>query len=103
MIVTKDVESDAAARKQLYKNGNLKVPVLVILNRLNSPGELFSQGFGEELVKRDLELLGKDHSQTWIDVILGRISVCIQRQDSNQLTIFEVPKAISLFSSLSSA
>jgi hypothetical protein len=54
----------------------LELPVIGIFNRLDGPVEFLPQGLREKLLDRDIELFGKDDSQTRIDVVLGQRSVC---------------------------
>jgi hypothetical protein len=51
----------------------LELPVLV--HRLDGPVELFPQCLGEELLDRDVELLGEDDGETRVDVVLKVISI----------------------------
>ena len=46
----------------------LELPVLV--NTLDRPVKFLTQRLGEEALDRDVELLGEDDSQTWVDVVL---------------------------------
>lgn len=46
----------------------LKLPVLV--NRLDSPVELFTECFREKALDGYVELLGEDHGEARIDVVL---------------------------------
>jgi hypothetical protein len=48
----------------------LKLPVIVILDRLDSPSELLPKCLGEELLNRNFEFLCKDDGEAWIDIIL---------------------------------
>lgn len=48
----------------------LKLPVGVVLDRLNSPVKLLAQGLAEELLKWDIELIGEDDCQARIDIVL---------------------------------
>ena len=45
--------------------------LILILNRLDGPVELLTQSLGEELLDRDLELVGEDDSETRVDIVLG--------------------------------
>ena len=46
----------------------LELPILV--DRLDGPVELLAQSLGEELFNGHVELLGEDHRETRIDVVL---------------------------------
>jgi hypothetical protein len=50
----------------------LELPVLV--NRLDSPIELFAKCLREETLNRHIELLGEDNSKARINVVLVEVS-----------------------------
>jgi hypothetical protein len=57
----------------LYANTlteNLEGPVILILNRFDGPSELVTKSLGEELFDRNVELLGEDHCEARINVVL---------------------------------
>ena len=51
-----------------------ELPCGVIANGLDSPVEFVAQRLGEELLDRYVELLGEDHGQTRVDVVLQPVS-----------------------------
>jgi hypothetical protein len=78
----------------------LELPVLV--DGLDGPVELLAQCLGEELLDRDVELLGEDHGETRVDVVLKMVSTLSCTTAVMELTILDVPRATSLLPSLSS-
>ena len=50
----------------------LELPVLV--DGLDGPVEFLAQCLGEEFLDRDVELLGEDHGETRVDVVLKTVS-----------------------------
>jgi len=66
------IERSAVVR-QLHPNRadyphRLEVPL--VIHGLDSPLELLAKGLGEDFLKRYIELLAEDHTETRIDVIL---------------------------------
>lgn len=47
-----------------------ELPCVVIADRLDGPVELVAERLGEELLDRDLELVGEDDGKAGIDVVL---------------------------------
>ena len=45
-------------------------PRVIIADRLDGPVELVAERLGEELLDRDLELVGEDDGKAGIDVVL---------------------------------
>jgi hypothetical protein len=57
----------------------LELPGLI--NGLDGPIELLPKCLGEELLNRDVELLGEDYSETRIDVVLIVVSQVLCQMD----------------------
>lgn len=60
---------NAGIKSKITRSILLELPVLI--NRFDSPVELFTKCLGEELFDRDVELLREDHRETRINVILN--------------------------------
>ena len=58
----------------IYEDRRLEFPVIFIFDGFDSPVEFLPKSLREKLLNRDLELFGKDNSQTWINVILRKVS-----------------------------
>jgi len=48
----------------------LELPCVVVTDRFDSPGELLPKRLGEEFLDGNVELVGKDNSETRVDVVL---------------------------------
>ena len=61
----------------MRSKGRLEFPVRLVLYGLDGPVELLAKGLGEELLERDLELVGEDNSQARVDIILQGVSMSV--------------------------
>lgn len=85
------------------KKRHLKLPIVVVLDRVNGPDELLAESLGKELLDRNVKLLGEHYRKTGVDVVLGCVSRVYNPKESKILTILLVPSATSLLPSRSSA
>jgi len=53
------------------KGNDLKLPGLIVADRLDGPLELVSQRLGEELLNRNVGLRREHNSQARVDVVLA--------------------------------
>ena len=56
----------------------LELPILV--DTLDRPVELLAQRLGEEALDGDVELLGEDDGQAWVDVVLMKKKLAKKKQ-----------------------
>ncbi len=71
---------------------------------MDSPVKFLAKRLVKEFLEGDVQLVGEDDGETWVDVVLGAsvkdfMTGCYE----GRLTILEVPRATSLLPSRSSA